>query len=250
MLKSKIVSLLAGALLLGTSALLAQVQLIVVTPADAQGWFVKRADTGTVGLGIVDKKGGTSSLLLSTDGSAGQIIRAARIPTPLMRIDEITSLSFDAYSDSAVNYAYPQLEYFNLTYAGTLVYDATNIALATNTWTSVVVDLNVDKFWSTDYGQGDLRTLAQWQTEPTVGPVLMNYFQMGYGSTGAETTQATAYMDFVELNGTTWDFQDVAALPPEPAPVQRSVPTLSQWGMITLFALLGLVAFTRRKHFV
>ncbi len=220
---------------------------VVVTPGDAQGWFEKSGTTGTFGLGIADQAGGTSSLLMSTDGSAGQIINAARIP--LIRINAITSLSWDVYTDQVGNYPRPQLEFWSTSNFGTLVYDTSNLTLTANTWTTVTVDLNSDLFWNTANGHGDLRTLAAWQAEPTVGSSLMNFFRMGYGSTGGGFTATTAYMDFVELNGTTWDFQDVALLPPEPpAPVYSPIPTLSQWTLILLAMFLGMVAFVRLRR--
>jgi hypothetical protein len=56
-------------------------------------------------------------------------------------------------------------------------------------------------------------------------------------------------MDYIELNGTTWDFEDVAVLPPEPPlPEQKPIPTLSQWALITMFLLLGLTVFANRKR--
>ena len=49
------------------------------------------------------------------------------------------------------------------------------------------------------------------------------------GGTGNQISPATtAYMDYVELNGTTWEFEDVAVLPPEPAPPAQKVPTMSE----------------------
>lgn len=221
----------------------------IVTPEDQQGWFEYSSSTGTFGLGITDQQGGTSSLMMSTNGTDGQIVQAARIP--LIRIDAITSISWDAYSDQAAagHYPFPQLEYWNPTISGTLVYVASNQTVANNTWTTITVDFNNDDFWDTRSGL--TKSLANWQADPDVGPVLMNFFRMGYGSSSGTFAATTAYMDFVELNNTTWDFQDVAALPPQPPAesVNQSVPTLSQWALIVMVLSLGMVAFFRRKQF-
>ena len=46
------------------SLLVASVSMaqIVVSPGDTQGWIERASNTGTLGLGIADQAGGTSSL--------------------------------------------------------------------------------------------------------------------------------------------------------------------------------------------
>jgi hypothetical protein len=78
--------------------------------------------------------------------------------------------------------------------------------------------------------------------------VLMNFFQMGFGSTGGTVPATTSYLDYIELNGTTWDFEKVSELPVEPALTTEPVPTMSQWALITILMLIGLTLFTNRKR--
>ncbi|MEP4147255.1 MAG: Ig-like domain-containing protein [Halioglobus sp.] len=200
-------------LLFGASASMAQ---IVVSPGDTQGWTERASNTGTLGVGPADQQGGTGSLSMITTGSGGDIVKVARIP--LITIGDIASISWDVYTDSAADYPRPQLEYYELGgRAGTLIYVASNTVVPINAWTSITVDDN-DLFRSSEAGANPPQTLAAWQGE--LGGVLMNFFQLGYGSTTGSTT-LNANIDFVELNGTTWDFE---AVPPvEPPPPSESV---------------------------
>ena len=236
-------------LLLVANASMAQ---IVVTPTDTEAWIDRGTNTGTLGLGIADNNGGTSSLLLSTDGSPSQIIRASRIPlAPFLAItiDQVTSVSWDFYTDNAANYPRPQLEYFGSGVSGTLVYETGNLTPALNTWQSASVDFGADTF--RDTRDNSIQTLDAHKAAiaaAATGPVLMNYFQFGYGSTSGSFAATTAYLDNPGLNGTTWDFEDVVVLPPEPAPPAVPAPTMSQWALITLAMLLAGVVFIRRKQ--
>jgi hypothetical protein len=221
---------------------------VIVTPDDTQGWFARASNTGTVELSAEQVRGaGTGSLKMSTDGSDGQVVKAARIP--LITIDSITSISWDLYVDSsgsAATYPRPQLEYYSLSQnrSGTLVYDISNLSPGTDSWQSLSVDLNSDLFWSTEFGPGDTRTLAAWQTD--LSGVLMNYFQLGMGSTSGPVPEVISYIDLVELNGTTWDFEGEAPLAPEPT--ATSVPTLSQWALIAMVGLLALFGFASLRN--
>lgn len=215
--------------------------VVEVTPEDTQGWFERVSNTGTVGQGPADNNGGASSLALLTDGSAGQIIKASRIP--LITIGDITSISWDAWSDSATYFPIAQLEYYSQARFGTLFYASSNGGIPASTWTTFTVTAQT---MFTDSNTQTTKTFGEWQIE--LGDILMNYFQVGYGSTGGAFPATTAYTDYIELNGTVWDFEAVATLPPQPTLPSRPVPTLSQWSMILLALLMvGGVAMRRRQ---
>lgn len=212
-MRNLLIGLASSIFVLFSAATTAQ---IVVTPGDAQGWIGRASNTGTLGLGPADQQGGTGSLSMITTGGGGDIVKVARVP--LITIDAITSISWDVYTDNAASYPRPQLEYYQLGgRAGTLTYVASNTVVPVNAWTSLTVDNN-DLFQSSEAGASPPQTLAEWQLE--LSGVLMNFFQLGYGSTTGSTT-TNANIDFVELNGTTWNFE---AVPPvEPPPPAESV---------------------------
>ena len=84
--------------------------------------------------------------------------------------------------------------------------------------------------------------------DPDITNAPVNFFQVGFGSSGGTFAATNSNVDYIELNGTTWDFEDVSVLPPQPPVPTKSVPTLSQWALILLALSLGLVAFSRRKQ--
>lgn len=213
MVRTSLFGIVFFAAIFGAGASTAQ---IVVTPGDAQGWTGRASNTGTLGVGIADQQGGTGSLSMVTTGSGGDIVKVARIP--LITIDAITSISWDVYTDNAAAYPRPQLEYYELGgRAGTLTYVNTNASVPLNTWTSLTVDINNDLFQSSEAGASPPQSLSAWQAE--LPGVLMNFFQLGYGSTGAAATTTNANIDFVELNGSIWDFEDgVPPVEPPPTP--------------------------------
>jgi len=76
-------------------------ETVTVTADNPAGWFEKSGTTGIGALTINNPHGpgGLGSLEFNTDGSAGQIVQAARIP--LITVDQITALEWDFYSDNA-----------------------------------------------------------------------------------------------------------------------------------------------------
>ncbi|MEP5324246.1 hypothetical protein, partial [Marinobacter alexandrii] len=115
--------LIAGSigLILGLMAVTSIAQTIEVTPGDSQGWIARSSNTGVLGLGIADDQGGGASLGMSTDGTAGQIVKVARIP--LITIDGINSISYRVNTNTVSGfYPVPNLEYFSADRSGTLVY--------------------------------------------------------------------------------------------------------------------------------
>jgi IPTL-CTERM motif len=238
--------LLGSILIFASSATMSQ---ILVGPGATEAWVSRNSNTGTLGLGIPDNNGGTGSLLMSTNGGVGQIIKAARLPfapVAALTIDAISSISWDFYTSDAAYYPRPQLEYFSLAGGGgTLVYEASNLSPTAGSWQTASVNIGADLF--RDTRTNTVATLASFQAGALNG-VLMNFFQFGYGSTGGSFPAVTAYLDYPELNGSTWDFEAVVTLPPEPRP-PTPAPTMSEWALILMAMLLVLVVYTRRKQF-
>mgnify|MGYP001816063459 CR=1 FL=1 len=81
------------------------------------------------------------------------------------------------------------------------------------------VDGTAGNWFSTEFGGGDQRTLAEWQLELEGG--FGNFFSVGIGSSSGTFAATTASVDTVRLATTrediTWDFEGAAPLPPEPA---------------------------------
>lgn len=235
---------LAGVFVLGSSV--AAAALVVVTPDDHQGWGGRASNTGTIGLGVDDMHGGTGSLLLATDGTDGQIVKVARVPTPIITIADVAAVSWEVNTSSDVYYPRPNIEYWSPSLAGTLVYDSGNATPTVGSWVKITVS-PTDLF--RDTRTNTTETLAYWQSSEIAG-VPVNFFQIGFGSTGGTFPAVDGNVDYVELNDTTWDFSDGSTLPPTPGlPSATSVPTLSQWALIVMVLSLGMVAFFRRKHF-
>ncbi|MEP4486838.1 MAG: hypothetical protein ABJ013_14505 [Halioglobus sp.] len=212
--------LIAGSigLILGLMAVTSIAQTIEVTPGDSQGWIARSSNTGVLGLGIADDQGGGASLGMSTDGTAGQIVKVARIP--LITIDGINSISYRVNTNTVSGfYPVPNLEYFSADRSGTLVYLEKNKTIPANAWEPVVIDPTVDLWFSTEFGALDERTLAEWKLE--LPGVLMNFFQIGFGDTGSAFPVTNANVDYIELNGDVWDFE--GAVTPEPPPTPETV---------------------------
>ena len=127
----------------------------------------------------------------------------------------------------------------------TYVYEIGQTSPALNTWTTITV---TGQSLFRDTRTNVTGTLASFQAGE-IGSVPVNFFQVGYGSTGGTFDATNSNVDYIELNGTTWDFEAVSSLPPQPTvPSAKPIPTMSQWALILLALSLGLVAFSRRKQ--
>jgi hypothetical protein len=222
-------------------------QVITVLPTSTSGWFEKQGTGGGATMEFSTDQpfgpGNTGSLKFVKPNAAGAIIQAARIPG--IRASDIREVGWEFYSDSATSFPVAKIEYFGQGRSGTLVYDRSNITYTSNTWREVPVDNNKDLWWSTEFGSGDKRTLAQWQQN--LGNIAINYFVVGIGSTGGASAAVTSYVDLVHLatssSNTYWDFEASSNVQPPP------IPTLSEWGMIILSLLMtGIAVFWIRKN--
>jgi hypothetical protein len=222
-------------------------QVVTVLPTSTSGWSEKQGTGGGATMELSTDQpfgpGNTGSLRFIKPNAAGAIIQAARIPG--IRASDIREVGWAFYSDSATNFPVVKIEYFGQGRSGTLVYDRSNISYTSNTWREVPVDNNKDLWWSTEFGSGDKRTLAQWQQN--LGNIAINYFVVGIGSTGGASAAVTSYVDLVHLatssSNTYWDFEATSNVQPPP------IPTLSEWGLIILSLLMtGIAVFLIRKN--
>lgn len=201
-------------------------EIITVTPTEPGGWFLKDGSTATGELTVNNPHGpGTlGSLEFNSDGSAGQIVHASRIP--VINVDDITAVGWDIYTDSTENAAIPRakIEYYSLGgRSGTLVYNPS--AYTPGAWRTE--DGFVGTWWSTEpgFGSGDPRTLEEWKTE--LAGIFVNYFQVGMGDSGGAFLASTSFTDMVHLQtsrfNTQWDFEGEAPLPPPPSDTNTTI---------------------------
>lgn len=203
-------------------------ETVTVTSTEPQGWFEKSGSTaeGAITVNNPHGPGGLGSLEFTLDGSAGQIIQAARIP--VINVDDITAVGWDFYTDStdATSIPVAKIEYYSLSpdRSGTLVYSGP-ATYTPGTWQTE--DGFTGTWWSTEagFGPGDPRTLAEWQAE--LAGIFSNYFVVGVGSTGAAIPAATSFVDVVHLQtsrfNTQWDFEGEAPLPPPPSDTTTTI---------------------------
>jgi hypothetical protein len=244
------VSVIGALLLIAAVTVNASAVLVTVTAEEPDGWFgMDQAGAATGALTTTQPypSGGTGSLEFTTSGDQADIINAARIP--LIRFNEITSVAYDFYSSDGTVAPALKIQYWNPTRFGTLVYEpyvSANPAYSIDTWT--YANASAGTWWSTEFGQTDLRLFADWITE--IGDVPVTFLQTGVGS--GWSTAMTGHVDMVTLgvngNATTWDFEGEAPLPPQPEVPSRSVPTLSQWALILMALMIGGLAFRSRKR--
>jgi hypothetical protein len=242
------VSVIGALLLIAAVTVNAAVALVTVTAEDPGGWFgmdQAGAATGAITTTEPYGPGNTGSLEFTTSGNPADIINAARIP--LARFNEITSVAYDFYSTDKTVAPSIKIQYWNPQRFGTLVYEPVNNGgFVAGAWT--FANASAGMWWSTEFGQVDLRSFADWKTE--IGDVPVTFLQTGVGSGWSQAM--TGHVDMVTLgiNGdaTTWDFEGAAPLPPQPEVPSSSIPTLSQWALILMALMIGGLAFRSRKR--
>jgi hypothetical protein len=95
-----------------------------------------------------------------------------------------------------------------------------SLAIIAGQWDQVVIELNTSQFRNngvTTGGVKETRTFATWLQ--TIGDFRIESIQISYNSPA--DTAYESYVDYIEINGTTFDFED--AIPLEPDAVPRAV---------------------------
>jgi len=200
---------------------------VTVDADNREGWFAMDqagAATGAITETNPHGTGNTGSLELTTSGATEDIINVARVP--LVPFNEIDAIGYDFYSNHATFAPALKIQYWDLTRFGTLQYEPINQGpFAINTW--ITVDGASGMWWSTEFGQGDKRTLSQWKAE--IGDTPVTFLQVGVGSGWGGLGAMTGHADMVHLQtattNTVWDFEHAAPLPPLPLETIIVTPT-------------------------
>ena len=226
----------AGFIILALFALFPDValsqQTLVVDGSDKRGWVFKaRPDINKSGeapiRGVGDHAGGNASLNFSTtlgsDSSRGVRLARSDFPTSMSTIftlNDLTSMSW--YVNHSTAGDYPKIAIWvewmegNTLQREAIYFRPQNAAVTPGQWDRVEVNWNTSNFTTngaklvpSNAPNKTTRTFAQWQN--TIGTYAIHKIQIQYNSPGK---QYSSYVDYVEVNGTTFDFE--AAVPQAP----------------------------------
>ena len=207
-------------------------QTLIVDASNKRGWaFQARPDINQSGeapiWGIADHAGGNASLNFSTtqgtDSSRGARLSRSDFPTSMSTIftlNDLTSMSW--YVNHSASGDYPKIAiWVEWIEGGTLQSEAIyfrpqNVGVTPGQWNRVQVNWNTSNFTTNgaklvpeNAPNKTTRTFAEWQN--TFGTYAISKIQVQYKSPGKEYS---SYVDYVEVNGTTFDFE--AAVPQAP----------------------------------
>ncbi len=232
-------------------------QTLVVDESDNRGWvFYARPDINFPGeapiRGISDHASGNASLNFSTtlgnDSSRNATLAQSDFPTSMSDIetfDDLSSMSWQLKHSSTGKY--PKIAIWaNWEDSGgaqreAIYFVPETLAITADQWDQVVIDLNTSKFKNngvTTGGTKVTRNFATWLQ--TLGGFRIESIQISYNS--PVNTAYESYVDYIEINGTTFDFE--GAIPLEPNAVPRAV-LLPLW---PLGLAAGLVLWFGRRR--
>ena len=231
-------------------------ETLVVDQSDNRGWvFSAKPDISEPGeapiRGIADHAGGNASLNFSTT-LGNQSSRAAKLaqsnfPASMSDIEtfnDLTSMSWRVNHSSTGGY--PKIAIWaNWEDSGgakreAIYFRPESLAINADQWDRVVIDLNTSQFknnGATTGGDKVTRTFATWLQ--TIGDFRIESIQISYNSPA--NTAYESYVDYVEINGTTFDFEDAIPLEPDAA----TAVTLPFW---PLGLAAGLMAWFGRRR--
>ena len=234
-------------------------ETLVVDQSDNRGWvFSARPEISLPGeapiRGIGDHAGGNASLNFSTtlgnDSSRAATLRQSNFPALMSDIEtfnDLTSMSWRVHHSSTGKY--PKIAIWaNWEDSGTarreaIYFRPESLAINADQWDRVVIDLNTSQFknnGATTGGDKVTRTFATWLQ--TIGDFRIESIQISYNSPA--DTAYESYVDYIEINGTTFDFED--AIPLEPDAVPRAV-LLPLWLAGLGALLLGWLGYRRLR---
>jgi hypothetical protein len=205
---------------------------LTVDSTDNRGFYLSGASSDYVKerdqAGIADKNGGNTKSLNASLSNSRDVWRAEIKAEDLNaggrvlgKLHDIESLSYEVWHDAKGNY--PQLsiliDRLDGERAEALYLQTNNQPLATtNAWNTVTVDPATSRFKnnnqndSNDANAGATYTLNQWIA--IYGDRVVNRIRWG----GTRNVPSTTYLDFLEINGATYDFEAVppAVIAPPP----------------------------------
>ena len=231
-------------------------QTLVVDQSDNRGWvFVARPDISEPGeapiRGIADHAGGNASLNFSTTlGNSDRIatLEQRNFPASMSDIEtfnDITSMSWRVNHSSTGGY--PKIAIWaNWEDSGgaqreAIYFRPESLAITADQWDQVVIDLNTSEFRNngvTTGGVKETRTFATWLQ--TIGDYRIESIQISYNSPVGDAYES--YVDYIEINGTTFDFEDAIPLEPDASPSPVLLPL---W---PLPVLVGLLVWLGRRR--
>ena len=225
-------------------------ETLVVDQSDNRGWlFLARPDISVPGeapiRGIADHAGGNASLNFSTtlgnQSSRSATLRQSDFPASMSDIEtfnDLTSMSWRVNHSSTGGY--PKIAIWaNWEDSGgaqreAIYFRPESLAITADQWDQVVIDLNTSEFKNNGVTTGGLkrtRTFATWLQ--TIGDFRVESIQISYNS--PPDTAYVSYVDYIEINGTTFNFEDAIPLEPDASP--RAV-LLPLWPLPVLAGLL------------
>ena len=234
-------------------------ETLVVDQSDNRGWvFLAKPDISVPGeapiRGIGDHAGGNASLNFSTtlgnNSSRSATLRQSNFPTSMSGIkkfNDLTSMSWRVNHSSTGGY--PKIAIWaNWEDSGgeqreAIYFRPESLAITANQWDQVVIDLNTSEFKNngvTTNGVKSTRTFATWLQ--TIGDFRVESITITYNS--PPDTAYVSYVDYIEVNGTTFNFEDAIPLEPDAAP--RAVP-LPLWLVGLGALLLGCLVFRKLR---
>ena len=212
-----------------TCASLTSATTLVVDESNHRGWSFFANPAVTVAaeapvVGIGDHAGGAASLNFSLNAGQDKSSRRARLlksdfPQPLSGIqtpNDLKSISWRVHHSDSANY--PKLvivvdiETDEGTVRDSIFFRPQNQNLTPNQWDLVTVDLVNSEFTNngvTTDGKRSTGTFAEWLD--IIGNKVVHEIGIQY-NTGDNSY--VSYIDYIEINGTTFDFEASPPLPP------------------------------------
>ena len=202
-------------------------ETLIVDQSDNRGWvFLARPDISEPGeapiRGVGDHAGGNASLNFSTtlgnDSSRAAALRQSNFPASMSDIEtfnDLTSMSWRVNHSSTGGY--PKIAIWaNWEDSGgeqreAIYFRPESLAITADQWDQVVIDLNTSEFKNngvTTGGDKVTRTFATWLQ--TIGDFRVESITITYNS--PPDTAYVSYVDYIEVNGTTFNFEDAIPL--------------------------------------
>ena len=210
--------------------------------SDASSQYIKDRDQA----GIPDKRGGNTKSLNASLASYGDVWRAEikaehlnEGGRALQKLHDIETLSYEVWHDEKGDYPALSLliDRFDGKRAEALYLQVNGQPLGTaNAWNTVTVDPATSLFKNNNQNNGNeadagaTYTLNQWIA--LYGDREVNRIRWG----GTGKAAAETYIDFIEVNGVTYDFEGVPPAVVAPPPVQLAATAGDQQAEITFRA--------------
>ena len=210
---------LLSAILIWPGVALSQ-QTLVVDANNNRGWQVASWSNPIPSslVGIADGLGGAASLDFSLAGNMGDILavrlQPPNLPAGISTLNDLTSLSWRV--NHSAELGYPKVSITVKTQPGAakptdgIYFRPTNQSLAPNTWQTVTVDFGADGSSFRNNGnlnEGNPTNMPLYDWIDKYGDREISTIQWTYGSSGSATGPYTSYIDQLEINGTTYDFE-------------------------------------------